>query len=218
MTIKATLSIFAVLVLAVVASAQGGGRGGQRMMRMGGNDNPAFLLMRPDVQRDLGLTDDQKSKLQAAQEAMREQMMQRMQGGGQQDREAMMAEMRKMQEEQAKTVNAILTPEQQKRLQEISIQLGGNRAVARKEVADALGLSEAQRKSISDLTAKQGEANRELMERMRNGELDRDQFRTSQQNNQRILNEEIGKILTEAQRAKLKEMAGKEFKPDPDNN
>lgn len=218
MNLKRLTLVLAATVLAAAALAQPMRGGG--MMRMGGGDNPAFLLMREDVQRDLALTDEQKGKLEALRteqmEAMRARMQEIMGGGGQPDREVMRKEMEKFQEENTKRTNAILTEGQQKRLQEISIQLSGNRAVMRPEVAKQLGITEAQQRQINTLRERMQEANQSLMQRMRDGELDRDQLRGSMERNNTVMNDELGKVLTQAQKDKLKEMGGtKKFVADP---
>ncbi|MBS1724093.1 MAG: hypothetical protein JSS66_14200 [Armatimonadetes bacterium] len=195
------------LILAVGASAQGRG------MRMMGGGGAAFLLQREDVRKDLGVTADQQSKLEAIQSDMREEMrakMQDLQG----DREAMMAEFRKMQEAMTKKINEVLTVDQQKRLKEINIQINGNRSVLQPDIAKEIGLTDDQNAKIKDLQAKQNEANQAVFEKVRNGEIDREQVQEIMDKNNKSLDEEIGKVLTQAQKDKLKDMSGKPFKAD----
>ncbi|MFQ3586845.1 MAG: hypothetical protein SNJ76_04165 [Fimbriimonadaceae bacterium] len=216
--ILAVAIVAALTAGAVAQPGQGrggfGGRGG--MMMGGGLQNDTMLLMRSDVQAELKLTADQRTRLEQMQERMRQQMMERMQSGGMMgDREAMQAEFRRMQEETTRQVNSILTADQQKRLKEISIQMAGARAVMREDVAKELGITADQKTRLDRLQEAQRAANQSIMEKMRNGELDREQGQASMERNRVTLDAEIMKILTEAQRAKLKEMGGAPFQADP---
>jgi hypothetical protein len=72
----------ALIACAAVAAAQGGGgqgRGGFRQGGRGGGNNELTLAMRSDVQTDLGVTADQKTKLEELRTKLRPQ---RGQGGG----------------------------------------------------------------------------------------------------------------------------------------
>jgi hypothetical protein len=232
------IAIVAVTALTIGAFAQGGGgggrggqgRGGQgRMMMMGGGGGvmPAtFLLQRDDVQADLKLTSEQKDKL----DAIRTKSMEKMRevftaggggngGGGGGGRGFQLSDeqrktMEKMNEETTKEVNAVLTPDQVKRVRQIGIQLAGTRAVMSAEVAKEIGVSEEQSKKIADLATKQREANQAIQEKVRAGELDREEAQAKREGNNKVLDEEINKVLTDAQKAKLKELAGPEFKRD----
>ncbi|MCZ7580160.1 MAG: Spy/CpxP family protein refolding chaperone [Fimbriimonadaceae bacterium] len=226
-SVIAILAVGALAAAAALAPAQGGGQGrggfgGQRGFggQFGGSDTSGLgLLNREDVQRDLNLTPDQKSKLQALQEKSREEIRAAMQdmmgGGGPPDRQEMQAMMEKYQAAQKKEVDKILTPEQSKRLFEIRVQLAGNRAITMPDVQKELGINDQQKAKIADLQAKQAEANQSLFQEMRDGGMDRDQLRERMQKNNEVLDAELGKVLTDGQRAKLKEMAGKPFKADP---
>lgn len=190
----------------------------------GGMQNSSMLLMREDVQDDLGITSEQRSALRDLQEKQMENMrgrFQRGQGGGgggtDAEREARRAEMQKLMKENEAEVNKILKPEQTKRLKEIGIQMAGNRAVQNEDVAKDLGITAEQKAKFADLQTKQQEANRAVMERMRNQELDMEQFRATMEKNNKILDEEFGKVLTDAQKTKLKEMGGKPFVRKDDN-
>jgi len=220
-----TRFVIALGAVAMVAISQaqgfpGGGRqgGGRMMMGMGGGQMSAiFLLQREDVQDDLGITAEQRGQLRDLQEKQMENMRGRFQrggGGGQgqrPDREAMRAEMEKLQKEMEAEVGKILKPEQSTRLKEIGIQMAGNRAVMQEPVAKELGITADQKTKLDALQTKQREANQAVMERMRNQELDMDQFRATMEKNNKIMDEEIGKVLTETQRTKLKAMGGKPF-------
>ncbi len=217
------IAIVAVSALTISAFAQGGGggggrgQGGMRMMGGGGMMPSAFLLQRDDVQEDLKLTSEQKDKLDVIRTKTMEKMREMFTGGGGggggrgQLTDEMRKTIEKMGEETTKEVNTVLTADQAKRLKQIGIQMAGSRAVTNPEVAKELGLSEKQSTDIKVLMEKQGQANRALMQKMRDGELDRDAMREKQESNNKILDAEVQKILTEAQKTKMKEMGGAKF-------
>ena len=102
-----------------------------------------------------------------------------------------------------------------KRLDEINVQISGNRAIQQPAIQKALGLSEAQVKQINELQQKQQEAMRSLFEKVQNQEITREDMQASMQKNNKTMDDELAKILTADQAAKLKEMGGKPFKADP---
>lgn len=102
---------------------QGGGGGGRR----GGL---AFLLRNEQIQTELKLTEDQIKKIEAATpEGLRDM-----------EPEARDKAVAKMQED----IKAVLTPAQNRRVREISLQMQGPRALTQPDVAKELGLSAAQ--------------------------------------------------------------------------
>jgi len=197
--------------------AGGGGRRGGGQPGQGGNPYGALtLLNRADVQKDLAVTDDQKTKLGEIRTASRQKMQDAMQGVDRQDRAAMTAAMGKVNDEISKEALAVLTGDQPKRLKEITVQIAGPRAATIKDVQAELGLSDDQKKAITDLMAKQQLANREIGQKVQDGSLDQAGARDARTKNDKVLGDEIEKVLTDAQKAKLKDMAGtKKFVADP---
>lgn len=114
----------------------------------------------------------------------------------------------------AEKIKGILTTEQWSRLKGIDVQLNGNAAVLDPEIQKDLAVTDSQRKAIRDLAEKQGDANRSVFDKVRDGEIEPEQARTSIKHNQDALKAEIGKVLTSDQKAKLKEMEGKRFVPE----
>lgn len=210
------IAVSALAVLAVASFAQGGGGGrgfGQR--GFGGMTDPsgANLLRRDDVQGELKLSADQKSKLEAVRQAQGQKMRDAMQGGGGGgDREAMMAAFQKMQAENNKETLAVLNDEQKKRLKELAIQRMKNSAATHADLQKEIGITDDQKAKIKDLQDKQQAANRAIGEKMQNQEIERDAAMESMRKNGEVLETELGKILTDAQKSKLKSMGGKEFK------
>jgi len=229
----------AVLLCAGFASAQDGGQGGRQGRRGGqfgqnrGPQNESQLAFRADVQADLAVTAEQKTKLTELQTKQRESMrgaggtggaggaggVRGGNRGGQQMTDAEREAFRKAQQERRaqmiKDLSGILNEGQMKRLGEIRVQLMGNRAVMQAEIQKELGLATAQVTRIEDLQQKQQTANRALQEKVRNNEMTREDMQKSLENNNKILDEELGKVLTPDQSAKLKAMGGKPFKAAP---
>lgn len=123
--------------------------------------------------------------------------------------------MKQFQEARAKMdkeILAILDDTQKQRLKELWVQRAGNGILGNEDIQKELGLSDEQKTKIKDLQAKQREANQQIMERSRNQEIEREEARSLQDKNNKILNEELGKVLTADQAAKLKSMGGAPFK------
>ena len=206
------------LLLAVVAASSfaqvpGGGAGRRMMMGGPGGGSPAMLLQRDDVQADLALTDDQKVKLKDIGEGTGEKMRTAFQEARAQgiERDQMGKVMEKIMTEVMKEVNAVLTPDQQKRLKEINVQFNGNRSVNQADVAKDLAITDAQKEKLKALNDKMREASTALMEKARGGEIQWTELGPIMEKNNKALDAEIEKILTEDQKKKLKEMGGKPF-------
>jgi len=219
-------SLLAVSVMAIAQGqgrGQGGGRGGQFGMQGRGGmfGGPSALVNRADVQEDLKLTAAQKESLTKLREKQQEDqraMMENLRnsgGGGGFDREAMTKMMQENQAKNEKAVNEILTPEQQKRLKEIWVQLQGNRAIMDAKIQDELGFDQGQKDAVKALQAKQQEAAAALREKMQNQEIDREQMTEISRKNDEVMLAELGKIMKEDQAAKLKTMGGAPFKAAP---
>ncbi len=215
------------MMAAVASFAQGGG-GRQGGMMAGLQNNPLLLLTREDVQEDLGLNSDQKLKVAEyfAPDAMRERMMSVFQNSGmsfedmrsEEGRKKMQDIMTKQMDSMKKEVESWLTPEQTKRVVEISLQVNGFRSILNKDVAKSLEITSAQQAKIDGLQKASGEAMQALMQKMRDQELSREEMQEKMKKNNDIMNVELGKVLTDNQRAKLTEMGGKKFVEKKEGN
>lgn len=219
MNIKKTIAIVAVMALAVGAFAQGGGQGRRFGGMMGGRVSGSQLLQRDDVKDELKLTDDQKSKLADVNQKARDRMREAFQNSGFQpgqppseEQQKKMAEtFQKLNDDTNKEINAILSADQQKRLKELTVQRSGNSIALSPDYEKDLGITADQKAKFGDLQKKQGEAMRTLQEKMRNQEIDFQGMREAMTKNQKIMNDEIGKILTDDQKKKIADMGGKPF-------
>src|SRR5262249_43266251 len=141
---------FSGLLLALTAATSfaqpGGGLGGLGGMRM-----PAsMLLMMPEVQKEIQVTDDQKTKLDDLRAEQMKDMQSQFQGFdfgalrdmSQEERDKKIAELRKKGEEMSKQIDEkvgkVLDATQMKRLGQLQIQRDGIGAFSRPEVVSKL--------------------------------------------------------------------------------
>ena len=213
---KKILLIAATAVLAVSVSAQGF-RGGMFRAFQGGPMASAQLLSREDVQAELKITEDQKGRLDALRSGARDKMraafteMRNGAGGPEDAQQAMQTRMQGLFEDMAKGALSVLDDAQKQRVKELAIQSQGALAVLQPEVAKELAITGAQKAKFDDLQRMQDEANTGLFERLQSGEIDREQLGASMTKNRATMDAEVVKLLTEAQRAKLKALGGVPF-------
>ncbi|MBI5706890.1 MAG: hypothetical protein HZC36_07860 [Armatimonadetes bacterium] len=220
--------IFAIAALIAAAVAPVSAQG-FRMMGGGGAGSPLNIMfsfnfqdreftVRSDVSKELKLTDDQKSKLLAWNQAQMESMRGSFQPGGQPpSQEEMQAMAKKRAEAEAKITKEVLDETQAKRLRELWVQRTGNAIILNADVQKELGITDDQKKKAADLQKRQGEANQSIMQKARDGEIEFSEVRDLMAKNTKALNDELGKILTKEQADRLKAMGGAPFKFDPDN-
>lgn len=246
-TLRTILALGSVMV-AGLAMAQQGGPGGGGGQRFGGGQggrmnsmmmSPVFLIGREDVQKDLKLTDEQKTKLAALREST--PMMNRGgrggggaagggrgagggggQGGGGgragaggggagQGGGFDPAEMEKQLKEAEAKINEILTDEQEVRIKQIGVQLQGGRALMNENIQKELGMTADQKKKVNDLNQAQQQANMELFQRVQNQEIGREEMQEIMQKNNKTLEDELLKVLTADQKTKFDAMKGPKF-------
>lgn len=198
------------------SQAQGpGGGGGRRGGPQGGNIGAAGLLRIEEVQKELGVTDEQKAEFTKAMESM--------QGPGafnreefrklsQEERDKKLAEFRKEGEERSKkadeAVKALLKPEQWTRLSELRLQREGVRALSREDVQTQLGLTDEQKAKIKTLTEApiQGFANFEDM-----SEEERAKLREEMTARREAFNKGMAEVLTPEQKETWTKLQGAKF-------
>ncbi|HXT61050.1 MAG TPA: hypothetical protein VN699_20595 [Pirellulales bacterium] len=158
----AMLSIVALLACSSTAAAQGQrGRGfgmSPEAMRLG-------LLSVPKVQEDLKLDADQKSKIQAIAEqnqSDRQSAFAGLQDATQEERQKKMAEFQEKSKARGEEAAKLLTKEQLERLDQISLQAQGVRALADEKVAKSLELTGEQKEKLQGIGAEVGAKMREI--------------------------------------------------------
>ena len=213
------VAVLAGLLLAAPAlsQAQGpGGGGGRRGGMQGGNIGAAGLLRIEEVQKELGVTDEQKAEFTKAMESM--------QGPGsfnreefrklsQEERDKKLAEFRKEGEERSKkadeAVKALLKPEQWTRLSELRLQREGVRSWSREEVQTQLALTDEQKAKIKTLAEAPIQGFRDLED---TSEEERARFREEMAARREAFDKGMAEVLTPEQKETWAKLQGAEFK------
>lgn len=199
-----------------------GGPGGRGMRGMGGgfgggNRSPYRLLMSPQVQEELALTDQQKSQGTALLTEMGERArsamgdFQSLQNLSEDERRAAIEEMQKktaqIQAEFKPKFAAVLDDIQAQRLQQIAWQAEGAAALRDPELAKALGLSQDQQDQLAKVFAppsREGGPGRP-----QDGQQGDFRERFAQMQQQRET--DAMAVLTAEQKSKLSELKGAPF-------
>jgi Spy/CpxP family protein refolding chaperone len=177
------------------------------------------LLKNADVQKDLSITDEQKTTLSKFTEEMQGEIRKQLDGLkdlSQEDRRAKLAEMRsKLGDREAevqKKLEDVLNTSQRDRLAQIELQaeLAGNRieVFSKKEVAEALEITDEQKQKLTELREKVASERREAFGGGQGGPPSED----ARAKMKKLGEETMGKakeILTSEQREKLEKMTGK---------
>lgn len=191
----------AVMVMSLAAHGQRPGRQGGPGGRMGGPMwSLAMLAQAEAIQKEIAVTDEQKSKLADMAQAMRGQ------GGGQrnpqdmtdEERQQWREEMAQRRAEQDKKIAEVLDAKQVARLKQIQIQASGAMVVMNEEVAAELKITEEQQGRLR-------EAMQELFQSGQGGGPNA--FAEMREKGMAKLME----ILTDDQKAVYKKMAGEPF-------
>jgi Spy/CpxP family protein refolding chaperone len=151
------LAVAVVCLIAAPARAQRGG--------FGGGGGP-FILMAPNVQKALNLTDDQTGKVQQTVQDIfgshRDEMM-GLRDLPQDERAKKMREISKTMNDEAKKALS-LTADQSKRFDQIILQARGLDALADPEIQGKLSLTDEQKSKINSITTDSREKMRDLFQ------------------------------------------------------
>jgi len=198
---SAAIALAATMMLAGGAFAQRGfGRGG------GGGAN---MLRTPEVQAELKLTDDQKTKVTDLLAKLREQRQsqgQDFQSLSPEERQKMMADRRAAEDKQ---VADVLNADQMKRYHQLVLQQQGMTAVLDKPVADQLKLTDDQKTKIQAVLDEQRAAMQEL--RQNNSGGDRTAMMQKFMDMRKQTDQKIASLLTDDQKSQWKDMIGAAF-------
>jgi Spy/CpxP family protein refolding chaperone len=225
--LRVAVPVVAICLMAnatVFAQGQGGrGRGGfgGGMGGMGG-----MLLMNPQVQKELKLTDEQTEKIREIQQAAFQGGRGGQGGGGganfqnmtDEERQKFFEDMRKRMEENQKKMSAVLTADQSTRFKQVQLWVGGvvglvNNADAAKE----LKITDDQKEA---LTLINDEANKKRGELFQGGggfnasEEERTKTREKLTALQKETETEATAVLTDEQKAQFAKMRGEKFELD----
>jgi type 1 glutamine amidotransferase len=165
----------------------------------------AMLLQQGSVQKELKLSPDQLKKVEELSEKMREKM----QGVFALEEPERGKKLQALLQENDKDLQAILTSQQTKRLKQIVYQQQGTAALATEDVTRALGLSDEQRKRITDISAETGRKTRELFQP---GTPPDQAARAKLEAIRKAGFDKILAVLTDAQKKSWQELQGEPFK------
>jgi len=212
-------ALIAGLVVTTSISAQGRGRGG---FGMGGGQGGLLMLARSEaVQKEIGITDDQKAKLTALQDEFQKDsqkvrtdagLPEAGAGGGgfqnltEEQRTKFMDGMRKLAETYNPKLKEALKPEQVERIQQIAYQAAGAQAYSNPDVVKALDITNEQQEKIATIS-KDFQEKRQALFAGGGAGGGREAFTKLQEEQ----SAEIGKVLNKEQAEKWTKMKGKAF-------
>lgn len=207
---------FSVAVLmCVVASAQPGGQRGQRGQRggpRGGLRSMAQLVMNEAVREDIGVTEEQSTKLRELGTSLRGAgtgfNREELQNLSQEERRAKMqelaAEREKAQAELTKKVSEILDKKQIARLEQIQLQVAGVGMFRNPKVSEALKLTEDQQ---SKMQTSMRDLGQEMREAFSGGTPDAEKMTALCKK----MMDKAMEVLSDDQKTALKKLTGKPF-------
>jgi hypothetical protein len=191
------------LILFQSAEAQRRSLGGLRP----GNVSPARLLTIDAVQAELKLTEAQKSKAAAINETLtvgRHELFAVVKKGTGK-RAPKVAELEKQAQA---SIAALLDDAQEKRLKELLLQVNGASELSKKEVREALSISEDQEKKLDEVRRANAKARREAL-----ADFDGDRMAKILEL-QREADAKLLEVLTDEQRQQFEAMQGEKIKID----
>ena len=183
-----------------------------------GFGGPGFLLTTPEVQRELRLSEAQIDQLKQLGQEMGAKAQESFRAVQNLSREERFRRFRAFDAEWHRRIGDILNKGQNERLAQLNLQLQGQRALGRKEVADELRLSAEQRQRIDDILDGERDAFRQAFESFKGGTMTPDQREEIDRKFREVRAQTDARLngaLTEGQRRQWQSMLGAPFKfPD----
>lgn len=207
----AIAGLLTVLLQAAFADPGPRGRAGR-----GGYRGPVRLLVLQEVQRELRLSDEQVGQVDELAEDLRQKASRIWEQIQQISPEEAERRFSAMRAEQTRRVTEILDERQQARLHQLEIQREGIRALARKEVGEALKLSVEQRQRVEAAFQGEHESMRSAFQDYRRGaamsDSQREEARRRFKDVCAATDARLNAILSEAQRRQFAQMQGATFR------
>lgn len=191
--------------LAVVALGGGFAYAADKKMIAEEGAVEVLLLRQQSIQRELKLTD---AEIEKAHKHCATQWAKAQEANGLSPSEAD-KKFAEMERENQRFIETTLTKEQQKRLNEITLQVAGLLSLTRHHIASQLGLTAEQKTRAKEM---QQEARREADELLE--VKDKTQQRAKLKELRATTRKKINELLTDAQEAKWREMTGAPFNGD----
>lgn len=209
---KVALTLGLAALLTAPARAQFGRGGGMGPMAGFG------VLMSPNGQRELNLTEEQIDKVreigEGLQGTMREKFRELQDVAPEERAEKMQKAMAEVAEGVEKEIKEVLKEDQMKRYKEIKLQAMGVAAFEQEEVASKLELTDEQKQKIKDIQSDAQDKNRAVLEDLQGGG-DRQAAMQKMREIQQEARTKALAVLTDEQKETWKEMTGKEFQMQP---
>jgi Spy/CpxP family protein refolding chaperone len=207
--LKFAAAFFAATSIAMAQPGGGQGRGPGGFGGGGGGfgSDPTMLLSLEPVQKELELSEEQKADLTKLSEEGRSLFA----DFRNLSREEITKKLEERTAENKKRLDGILLKPQLGRLEEISIQIAGAGALDRTDVAEKLKLTDAQKKSLEDLSTESRDKIREVMSAgpLGPGEMQEKMAAINKDRKEKSLG-----VLTKEQREKFDILQGKKFELD----
>jgi len=169
------------------------------------------LATLPEVQSEIGLDDSMKKSATEMLEKMREEQRSLMQGGGG-DRQGAMGKVNQMRKKLDEEFTGKLDAKQKNRLTGIMVQVVGAASLMDSELQATLGISDEQKKLLTEAQAKNREASREAMQGAR--DLSPEERNEKMTKLRAEADKVLMAVLTDDQKAKMEEVKGAELKID----
>ena len=201
------------LVVAMVASFNSFARAqADQGAPMPGASGVVLVLIAPAVQKELKLTDEQKTKVfELARDASRRtrEFYQSSLQGGALNPQAMMAAGMRLRQENEQAALKLLKPEQKERAQQILLRVEGALAVARPEIGSKLNLNQSQMRQVQFTMMQMMQAQRGMMAQQSvGGEAG---GRSGMTEMRIAAGRQIGRALDAKQKAAFTKMLGEPF-------
>jgi len=183
----------------------------------GGNaNNPVMILLAPSVQKELKLTDDQKTKIysmaRTASQKGREMMRSMASSGGGVNPQMMMQAGMQIRQETEQSIAKILDTKQKERLDQIVLRVEGPIAVARPEIAEKLRLNSTQNEKIQGIVMEMRQGlSMAIGQGTATGRINRKQASTLTAQYRKAAVQQIAKVLESRQEAAFNKMLGEPF-------
>jgi Spy/CpxP family protein refolding chaperone len=219
-----------VALLSATAEAQNqrrqGGRRGPSRFGGGGQIGKSLLLGNEKVQKELKISEDQKSKITTVASESRpnsRELFSGLRDLSEEERRAKFQEIRekfrKLAQEADKKISEILTDSQNKRLGEILLQLRGLNALTDKELAGKLKITADQQQSIKDLFEAQRDMQREFYSGLRDLSQEErrkkfEELRTKGEDLRKETETAVLGVLSASQKTAFENMKGEKFEID----
>jgi protein CpxP len=210
---RMTVLIAGVALVLAVAQTADAQQGGRRGFGRGFSVSQAQLASLEQVQEELKLNDEQKTKVTSINEKLSTQRRELFQGANQENRAERGEQLAKLSAEATSQVQAALDEEQKKRLRGIWIQVAGAAiALENEDLAKELKITDDQKRELERV----GEANRRAAGEAFQGFADLSREQRTEKFNQfrRESNERALAVLTPEQREQLEKLQGKRVEVD----